>query len=181
MSDLTTLSKAIARVLRHRPDAAGVRLDKHGWCRVDELLAGLARTGTAVTREQLDEIVRTNDKRRFAVSPDGARIRANQGHSIRGVELQLRRKNPPNVLFHGTVRTALPSIERRGLLPMRRHHVHLSADVATATVVGGRRGAPVVIEVDAHRMHVDGHLFWLSDNGVWLVLAVPAKYLTVLS
>jgi putative RNA 2'-phosphotransferase len=178
--DLTMLSKAIARVLRHRPDAAGVRLDKQGWCRIDELLEGLARAGTLITRAQLDDIVRTSDKQRFTVSPDGQLIRAAQGHSVPGVELQLRQKTPPDVLYHGTVAAALAAVRRKGLLPMRRHHVHLSADVAAATAVGERRGTPVVLEVDAHRMLVDGHRFWVSDNGVWLAPSVPPKYLTLM-
>lgn len=177
MSDLIRLSKIIARVLRHRPDAAGVRLDAQGWCGVDELLKGLRQAGTDVTRAQLDEVVLSNDKNRFSISTDGLRIRASQGHSVSGVSLKLRSKIPPDVLYHGTVQAALPSIEREGLLPMRRHHVHLSAQIATAQSVGARRGTPVVIKVHAHRMHHDGHVFWISDNNVWLTLAVPAKYL----
>jgi len=179
MTDLVSLSKVIARALRHRPDAAGIRLDKRGWCRVDELLEGLARAGTSVTREELDEIVRTNDKKRFALSKDGALIRASQGHSVHGVELGLRPKKPPSVLFHGTMQSSLPSIERKGLLPMRRHHVHLSVDLPTARAVGERRGPSVVLGVEAGRMQADGYSFWVSENGIWLVLAVPPMYLSV--
>ena len=174
---LLQMSKAISRVLRHRPDAAGVTLDRHGWCRVDALLAGLAQRGMVISRSALDEIVRTSDKQRFAVSADGQSIRANQGHSVGGVDLQLRQQVPPSRLFHGTVEANAASIERRGLLPMRRHHVHLSPDVETASAVGSRRGKPVVFEVDAHRMHVDGARFWLSENNVWLVEVVACRYL----
>lgn len=175
--DLIVASKAISRVLRHRPDAVDVALDAHGWCSVDALLNGLAKSGVVLSREQLNEIVRTSDKQRFALSEDGSAIRANQGHSVGGVNLQLREKTPPSRLFHGTVATNLPAIEKKGLQPMNRHHVHLSPDVATATAVGGRRGTPVILEVDAHRMHRDGVKFQVSENGVWLVDAVPAKYL----
>lgn len=174
--DLIAASKAISRVLRHRPGAAGVALDAHGWCPVAELLAGLARGGVALSREQLEEIVQTSDKQRFALSDDGLCIRANQGHSVGGVNLQLREKTPPSRLFHGTVATNLPGIEKKGLLPMNRHHVHLSPDVATAAAVGSRRGVPVILEVDAHHMHRDGVKFQVSENGVWLVGAVPPKY-----
>ena len=174
--DLITLSKAISRVLRHRPDAAGLVLDKHGWCDVDELLQGLARMGVPTTREMLEHVVQNNDKQRFVL--EGNRIRAAQGHSVAGVEPVLRPKRPPSRLFHGTVAANLESILRRGLLPMRRHHVHLSADEATATLVGGRRGTPVVLTVDAARMERDGHQFYVSENGVWLAEAVPARYLT---
>lgn len=174
--DSTTLSKSVARILRHRPDAAGVSLDRHGWCEVDDLLQGLARMGTPVTRDQLEQIVRENDKRRYVL--EGSRIRAAQGHSVSGVEPVLRPKRPPSRLFHGTVVANLQSIDRKGLLPMARHHVHLSPDEATARAVGGRRGAPVVLVVDAARMERDGHRFLVSDNGVWLTEAVPPKYLS---
>ena len=177
MDDLTAVSKAVSRVLRHRPDAASVTLDRDGWCRVDELLAGLAKAGTAVSVEQLREIVRTSDKQRFALSADGQLIRANQGHSVPGVELRLPSKTPPSRLYHGTVVSCLTSIAKKGLMPMKRHHVHLSPDVATATAVGARRGAPVILEIDAAAMHRAGHKFMLSDNGVWLVDAVPPQYI----
>lgn len=175
--DLTVASKAISRVLRHRPDAAGVALDAQGWCPVDSLLRGLAGAGVVISREQLEQIVRTSDKTRFALSQDGSAIRANQGHSVRGVKLKLRETTPPSRLFHGTVEVSLPVILKRGLLPMNRHHVHLSSDLATASAVGGRRGEPVILEVDAHRMHREGARFYVSDNGVWLVDSVAPRYL----
>ena len=175
-ADLVKLSKEVSRALRHRPDAAGVTLDRHGWCDVEALLAGLRARGVFISCAQLLEIVRTSDKRRFALSDDGRSIRANQGHSV-GVDLQLRPRKPPSRLFHGTVEANVLSIQRQGLLAMKRNHVHLSPEIATATTVGSRHGAPVILEVDSHRMHVDGAKFWLSANGVWLVQAVAAKYL----
>lgn len=175
--DLTKKSKALSRVLRHRPDAVGITLDKHGWCDVEELLEKLAAIGTVLSREQLDHIVEHNDKARFALSDDGARIRATQGHSVTGVDLQLREKTPPPVLYHGTTRKSIEAIMRQGLLPMNRHHVHLSPDVATATAVGSRRGPVVILVVDTFRMHRDGHRFFISENNVWLTKHVPPKYL----
>ena len=47
---------------------------------------------------------------------------------------------------------------------MQRHHVHLSADEATAKRVGSRRGAPVVLVVDAAAMAADGYRFWRSGS-----------------
>jgi putative RNA 2'-phosphotransferase len=63
---------------------------------------------------------------------------------------------------------------------MSRHHVHLSTTVATARTVGARHGKPVVLQVDAAGMHRDGIPFYCSDNGVWLVDEVPARYLSPL-
>lgn len=177
--DLTALSKTVSRVLRHRPDAAGIRLDKHGWCDVDELLQGLAHAGAPATREQLEQMVRDNDKQRFVL--EGNRIRAAQGHSVGGVEPLLRAMKPPSRLFHGTVASNLPSIERKGLLPMRRHHVHLSEDETTARAVGSRRGHAIVLAVDSGRMVRDGQKFYVSDNLVWLTDKVLPKYLSRLT
>ena len=60
---------------------------------------------------------------------------------------------------------------------MARHHVHLSAEVETARLVGARPGAPVIFVVAAAALHGEGALFFRSDNGVWLVDAVPPAYL----
>ena len=175
-AELVRLSKTIAYALRHRPGSLGITLDPHGWCDVSALLSALNASGTTISLTQLHEIVRDNDKARFALSHDGTRIRAQQGHSV-DVDLQLRVKTPPSVLYHGTVRPNLSGIWKSGLLPMKRHHVHLSGDSGTAKAVGARRGTPVVLVVDAARMHRDGYRFYQSENAVWLTERVPARYL----
>lgn len=174
--ELTRTSRFLSLVLRHDPGRAGVSLDPHGWVEIEALLAGCRRAGHHLTPERLREIVETNDKKRFALSPDGLRIRAQQGHSV-DVDLALTAETPPELLFHGTVSRFLPAIRREGLRPMNRHHVHLSADRETARRVGARRGSPVVLTVDAARMHADGHRFGVSGNGVWLTDSVPPAYL----
>ncbi|MGY2083620.1 RNA 2'-phosphotransferase [Blastococcus sp. SYSU DS0539] len=167
------MSKRLSFVLRHRPDSVGLTLDAAGWADVDQLLAALR-----ITREQLEHVVAANDKRRFAFDDTGSRIRASQGHSV-VVDLGYRPERPPAELFHGTVERFLPAILAEGLRPGRRHAVHLSADVATARAVGGRRGRPVVLRVDAGAMAAGGAVFSRSANGVWLVDAVPPRFLTV--
>lgn len=168
------VSKFLSYVLRHHPEAVGVALDAEGWIGVDVLLAALAAHGRALTRAELEEVVATSDKKRFAL--DGERIRANQGHSV-DVDLALAPLAPPDVLFHGTVDRFLESIRRLGLVRGQRTHVHLSAELDTAKKVGARRGQPVILEIDAAAMTVAGHAFFRSDNGVWLVEAVPAVYI----
>jgi putative RNA 2'-phosphotransferase len=170
-------SKRISLHLRHAPGEIGLVLGRGGWVRVDELLGALGSHGLRLTRDQLDEIVSRSDKQRFAFDETGVLIRANQGHSV-PVELDLPESVPPDVLFHGTVADALPAIWREGLRPMARHQVHLSAAEETAVQVGARRGKPVVLRVDAARMAGDGHRFFVSANGVWLVDSVPPRYLT---
>jgi putative RNA 2'-phosphotransferase len=171
------ISKLLSFALRHDPAALGLVLDAAGWVAVDALLAAIARRGEAATREELEEIVRTSDKQRFALSADGARIRANQGHSV-AVDLGLPPREPPARLFHGTVDRFVASIRASGLAPGARTHVHLSIDERTALVVARRReGAPVVLVVRAGEMHEGGHVFHVADNGVWLVKHVPPEYI----
>ena len=175
--DRRRVSRRLSYVLRHAPDSVGVDMDEAGWVRVDDLLEGLRRHRLALTHEQLAEIVATSDKQRFAFDPSGERIRANQGHSV-PIDLGLTAQPPPPVLFHGTVPSALPTIRAQGLIPRGRHHVHLSVDVDTARAVGGRRGRPVILRVDAAAMADDGAVFYCSANGVWLIDAVPPEYLS---
>jgi RNA:NAD 2'-phosphotransferase (TPT1/KptA family) len=74
---------------------------------------------------------------------------------------------------------ALDRILAEGLRPMGRTHVRLSGDIDTAQKVGSRRGAPVILRVDAAAMGEAGFRFFRSSNGVWLVDKVPARYLDV--
>ncbi|GGX11910.1 putative RNA 2'-phosphotransferase [Streptomyces malachitofuscus] len=168
------VSKYLAKHLRHQPGRIGLTLDEGGWVEIDALISAASAHGFRFTREELDHVVATNDKRRFAV--EGTRIRASQGHSVE-VDLGLPTATPPPYLYHGTVARNLEAIRAEGLRPMNRHAVHLSADRETATRVGARRGSPVVLSVDAGAMHRDGHVFHVSANGVWLTQAVPSRYL----
>lgn len=176
--ELVPKSRALARVLRHKPELWGVRLDHQGWCQISELLAGAADHGQDLTVDELLEIVQTNDKARFTLSPDVLSIRAAQGHSVE-VDLRLCTKVPPPVLYHGTIRKHMPAILREGLRPMSRHAVHLSTTKEAASAVGARRGAPVILVVDSYAMHRDGYQFQQAENSVWLTAAVPSKYLRV--
>jgi putative RNA 2'-phosphotransferase len=143
---------------------------------VDDLLAAMRDAGVEIDRAALERIVAESDKQRFAFSADGIRIRANQGHSV-NVELGLEPRVPPDVLFHGTAARFVESIRREGLRPGARTHVHLSPDERTARKVGQRHGRPTILTVAARAMHKAGHVFVRSENGVWLVDAVPPEYL----
>lgn len=155
-----------------------MELDPDGWLDIDALIENANARGTAISLEVLHQVVATNDKRRFSLSEDGLRIRANQGHSIAGVDLNLSPIKPPLTLFHGTVSQFIPGIRRRGLLKRSRNHVHLSADRTTATEVGRRRGVPIVLLVDSQAMEAAGYSFYLSANDVWLTDEVPLPFIT---
>lgn len=173
-------SKWLSRHLRHAPKQIGLMLEPGGWVAVTDLLEAARRTNFALSHEQLEIIVRDNDKQRFSFDETGLKIRANQGHST-AVDLQLTPQNPPAVLYHGTAAHNAENILRDGLQKMRRHHVHLSADVATARRVGCRHGKPIIFEIDTTAMMGAGIVFYRSDNGVWLVEAVAPRYLKLQS
>ena len=173
----TAISKFLSFVLRHQPATVGITLDAGGWVAVDALLAACAQHAQPLSRAELEEVVATSPKQRFVLSDDGQRIRANQGHSI-SVDLGYEPAQPPDVLFHGTVASALASIREQGLRRMDRHHVHLSADEATARAVGARRGKPVILRIDARAMRDAGHVFYVTPNGVWLTDVVPSSFLS---
>lgn len=172
-------SKFLSYVLRHAPEAIGLTLDREGWAEVDVLIAGATGEGRTLDAELIRAVVDGNAKKRFALSEDGLRIRAVQGHSTESVAITREALTPPDVLFHGTATRFLDAILAEGLKPQSRHEVHLSADEATALTVGQRHGKPVVLKVDARAMHQKGHGFYQAENGVWLVAAVPPAFLSV--
>jgi len=175
--DLNKISKFLSYVLRHKPEAIGIKLNKEGWIGVDEFITAANKDGNNLNRALLDEVVFTNDKQRFAYSADGLSIRANQGHSV-DIELALEPTSPPDILYHGTATRFIESIKEQGLIKKQRQHVHLSALQETAVSVGQRHGKPIVLSINSKQMYEDGHLFYLSNNGVWLTDFVPLNYIS---
>lgn len=163
-------------ILRHQPGVIGVELDENGWLETSRLIEGINKKGIRLDEQLLDEIVETNDKKRFAFNEDKTLIRASQGHSIK-VDVELKEATPPEYLFHGTVAKFMGAIRKEGLKSMSRQHVHMSKDRETAVKVGSRRGKPEILTVRAGKMQEDGFVFYCSENGVWLTDRVPSEYI----
>ncbi|MGC3961050.1 MAG: RNA 2'-phosphotransferase [Verrucomicrobiota bacterium] len=174
--EIVRTSKFLSLILRHEPERVGLKLGEAGWVSVDELLQAVNANGVALTLEQLQHIVATSDKKRYAFSEDGQRIRASQGHSVE-VDLQYPSQTPPEVLYHGTATRFLDGIRKDGLQRMERHDVHLSAETKVTLQVGERHGKPVLLTIRAGEMHRAGHVFRRSANGVWLVDQVPPQFI----
>lgn len=171
------ISKFLSLILRHQPETINLVLDENGWADVNELIAKSARNKIYFTSEELDEVVETNNKKRFAFNEDKTKIRANQGHSI-DVDLALKAQQPPEFLYHGTAEINLSSILEKGIEKRSRQHVHLSGDKETAAKVGMRHGKPVILTIRTGFMFQEGIEFYLSENGVWLTDFVDAKYIS---
>lgn len=167
--------KKLSWLLRHDKDAfdSGF-IDKNGWRSVKVLCKVYG-----YTPELLDEIVETNNKKRYEYNEDKTKIRARQGHSI-PVDVELKEANITvnnPYLYHGTSEKFLNDIKRDGLLPQTRQYVHLSPDEETAINVGKRHGGETyVIVIDAYQMIEDGETIYISNNGVYNVKKVEPKY-----
>ena len=168
------ISKYLSLILRHKPEKIGLELDQNGWASVLDIIN---KSGVDFTMEEIYEVVKTNDKQRFALNYNNTKIRANQGHSIKTIDLGLEAQSPPEFLYHGTVAAFIGNIKEKGLLKMNRQHVHLSKDRETAIKVGSRRGQAIILSIRAKAMESKGFRFYLSDNGVWLTDTVPAEFI----
>ena len=173
------LSKFMSLVLRHKPEAIGIKLDREGWCDFPEFLSKIQRSSPRwhkLTEENIQTVVANCNKQRFTVK-DG-RIRANQGHSNKQIEVKFSEIVPQHDLYHGTSREAWSKIKQSGLIPMRRHHVHLSPDLETAQKVGRRHDRnPVSLRVDTQKALAAGIQFYVSENNVYLCKHIPPEFL----
>lgn len=182
MSDInyTSLSKAMSKALRHRPERLGLTLASDGSVELTVLVDALNRRGgwpRAIDAADVMQVVEHGTKQRFAVE-DG-RIRARYGHTL-PLAVSYEPAQPPDVLYHGTSRSSAEAIVEEGLLPMGRQKVHLSTDVETALQVGRRHGGrdTVLLRVDAGRAAREGIRFYRGNDSTWLADHIPATYLT---
>ena len=178
--NLVELSKEISYALRHAPWEYELELDEQGFVPIAQLLHALNESGVyerEITRDDLDEIIVTSEKKRHEIVGD--KIRALYGHTTPQI-IKKELGNPPAVLYHGTSHKALPKILEDGLKPMQRQYVHLSVDVDTATRVGKRRDLnPVILKIDAVAAQKAGVQFFIGNDKVWLSKAVPKEFLCI--
>ncbi|MBG2874353.1 RNA 2'-phosphotransferase [Proteus alimentorum] len=178
MKDKVQISRFLSYILRHAPESIGLTLDHQGWGEISKLIPLAQKNGTPLTLELIKDVVKTNDKKRFAISEDGLFIRAVQGHSLK-TTVDYQPIKPPTILYHGTATRFIDSIFEQGLMPNGRQYVHLSQEYKTAVNVGSRHGKAVVLTIDSEAMFSDGFEFYQADNGVWLTQTVPVKYLKI--
>lgn len=173
---LTKESKFLSLVLRHKPQAVGIRLDGAGWADVQELVSGMSKF-LPFNFNMLEEIVRTDAKQQYTFNADKTRIRATEGHSI-PVNLELNTANPPEFLWYGTGEQYASSISQQGLVPQdQQPYVQLCAEPDTACMAGMRYGDLVLYRVLSEKMAELGYFFYLSEDGTWLTESVPAPFL----
>jgi len=172
--------KYLSYLLRHHPEDLDLNMDKAGWVSVNELIQKYnQRKKNKIDFDIVSQVVKDDNKQRFALEERNHNlyIRANQGHSIKDLDMGYIPVTPPDILYHGTGAKYIDSIMKTGLIPKSRQYVHLSPTIETAKTVGERHGTVRVLEVNSKQMHEDGILFYCSENGVWLTDFVDTKYL----
>ena len=174
------VSVYISYLLRHKPGDIGLEMDLHGWVRVDMLIDGINKQGRyTLDREQLEEIVKNDNKGRYRFDTDHSRIKACQGHSIPGIVPELEFPDTPEFLYHGTTTIAAEKIFRSGAISkMSRHAVHMQADPRKAWQSAARwKLTPVVLKIHAAKMSREGFIFGKTENDVWCTESVPVEYI----
>lgn len=176
--NLLKISKKLSYLLRHCTEPLYVDLN-NGWADTKTIISVLEEKYPDINMDILKQIVANDEKGRYSFNDDYTKIRANQGHSIPGIHIDMENPVPPEYLYHGTATRFLPMILEEGLKPMSRQYVHFSPDLETAVQVGKRHGKPVVLVIRAADFVKDGYSLYRSSNGVWLAEEVPCKYFTI--
>lgn len=169
--DRVRLSKLMSGVLRHFPQALGLKLDDEGFLSIGELAEALRRREGYewVRAEHIIALAQTDPKGRFEIS--GCRIRARYGHSL-PVRIRYPEAYPDTLLYHGTSLSNLESIEREGLLPMKRRFVHLTSSFEDAAARASIHRDPVVLVIDPSRLKGRVKLYRASKS-VFVAPCVP--------
>ena len=167
------IGKRLSYLLRHSQEPLYISLEG-GWASVSAILNALH-----ISKSELERIVAKDEKMRYSFDKSGAKIRANQGHSIPGVHIEFAAPEPPEFLYHGTATRFLDSIMKDGLKPMTRQWVHISPNYEAAVKVGARHGKPIVLRLRAKDFVSSGHIRYRADNGVWLAEQVPPAFLEI--
>merc|ERR1712079_618710 len=172
-------SRMLTRILRHKARQMGLEVRKDGYVKVADLLKqpGLQQ----LTLDHLKTITAECPKQRFGLTEeeDGWYMRANQGHSMAGIEA-----SELSVCIHGTYLRYWDAIKETGLSKMNRHHIHMTtSEVQNEDARSGfRKSCDLLIFVDAERAMADGCLFYRSQNNVILSPgfdgSIPAQYIS---
>ncbi|XP_006781376.1 tRNA 2'-phosphotransferase 1 isoform X3 [Neolamprologus brichardi] len=171
------LSKSMSYALRHGASQMGLQMGTDGFLFVEDLLAHPQFHSYSL--EDVERVVATNDKQRFKLCthPEDGRlqIRANQGHSVQVVDLELKpvmagSPDCPAEAVHGSYLRNWSSIQQQGLSRMKRTHIHLARGLPgeDGIISGMRKDCDLAVFIDVPKALADGIKFFWSENDVLL-------------
>ena len=182
------LSKTVSWILRHGAQKEGLLMREDGYMKVEDLLANPKVKSQSLDFAGLQEIVKADKKNRFHLLAGAEAnewwIRANQGHSMADVKLELKpvlslADIPSGVAVHGTTKKAWEGISKEGLSKMKRNHIHIAQGVPgdNGVISGMRNSSQVFIFIDIQKAIDAGIKFYSSENGVILTEGNEAGFL----
>lgn len=175
------LSKFLARILRHEPEKYQLVLDEEGFADLEAVWAQVeARFGDEYTRAQLDALLSDVSTAQRFERHDG-KIRARYGHGDDVRPIVYTPATPPALLYHGTYIDVYKSIMAEGIHALSRQYVHLSTSVPHVMRVAKRHGKPIVLRIEALKMHEAGFVFYQPEPLIYLTKRVPPEYIALLS
>ncbi|GET88919.1 phosphotransferase, putative [Leishmania tarentolae] len=181
-AELKKVSKFMSTLLRHKAIQWKVPITSNGYVLLDDVLRQPQLKKQQLSVQDVARIVRDSDKQRFRLAYGAADgrlyIAAVQGHSIDGVEPQLRKLTSVEevpVAVHGTYWKAWKAIQQCSYLStMNRQHIHFAKGLMSdAQVVSGmRENVQVLLYLDVAAVLADGVPLYESTNGVILTPGV---------
>lgn len=184
-SDIIPIKQKIqlSKVLRHSALKEGLSMDNEGFILLDEILK--LKYFTNLNISIIQDIVATDNKNRLQLKlvDDKYYLRANQGHSIKGIindELLLEpitMKNLPLICIHGTYNEIYDIITTDGLCKMGRNHIHCCEGRPLEVKSGARPDTNLYIHIDVLKALNAGINFFRSENGVILTPGDANGYL----
>lgn len=160
----------LTHILRHDKTSP---LESGGWLPMRYLIAE-----QGFTRQEIIDIVASDEKGRYEINESEDKIRALYGHSIK-VDLCLLPGTPPPTLYHGTATKYMERILASGIQPKSRQYVHLTTSREVALKTGERHGTPLLITVDAGKMYEEGFCFYPINESLWLSKEIPPQFICI--
>merc|ERR1712137_498151 len=175
------ISKSLSYLLRHGAQKERMNIDEGGFIKLSDVLRH--KTMKSANEEMVRHIVATCPKQRFYIEAreDGDYIRANQGHSMMELNVDMQEIKDPSrypEVFQGTYLKIWPSIQKEGLKTMNRQHIHLAN--GRNAISGVRSSVEVLVFINLPLAIQDGIVFLVSMNQVILTKGIdgvlPPKY-----
>ena len=177
------VGRIVTSLLRHCPQKYDLKLDKAGYCNIDELISALNKHGYKTDKAMIEEIGKNE---RFSFNKNHTKIRADYGNSI-GLKLRdmynLPSK-PSEILYHGTHLDVIDSIKKSGIvrypqLQKARDHIFLTDSIEVAIKKGFRFGDSVVLPIKALEMYETGKFeFYHAKSDIWLIeTSIPPEFI----
>ncbi|KAL5011670.1 hypothetical protein ScPMuIL_010221 [Solemya velum] len=165
---MASLSRYLAKLLRHDAPACGFDISEEGYVDVAEILEEKPQ----YTEADVRKVVNNDRKGRFHLRTHHGRleIKATQGHSIQLEKPDLTpitHFTEARTVLHGTSSSRWNAIKNEGLSRMRRTHIHFTTSESGARS-GFPRGCDIAIEINMEKALRAGIKFYTSENEVIL-------------